>query len=222
MSSRVRALLLLGVIVLATLALWDTWVTYPVQLLVVFVHECGHAFAAILTGGKVSELVVNPNLSGHMMAAGGNGIIVASAGYLTSVLFGAALIMLSSRRRMAKVAIAGLGGGLMLLSVVFALKMSVLALVFGTLLGALLVFIAYKAPPLVVRGSLFYLAAASSIYSLYDIRSDVLHLSSPGTTDATILQSITHVPAIVWALLWAVIAGVIMFFAVRFAIRRWS
>ena len=119
-SKRAKGLILLGVIVFATFAVWDTIATYPVQLLVVFVHECGHALAAVLTGGSVKELVINPNLSGHMASSGGNQFLVSSAGYLTSVAFGALLIMLSSRSRLSRVSVGGVGGILLILALIFA------------------------------------------------------------------------------------------------------
>lgn len=222
LTKRTQGFVLLGVVVFVTFAVWDTIATYPVQLLVVFVHECGHALASVLTGGSVRELVINPDLSGHMAATGGNQFLVSSAGYLTSVAFGALLIMLSSRRRISRISVGGVGGVLLILAVVFARPVIGLAFFFGIVVGGLMIAIATKGPDLAVRGVLFYVAIVSSMHSLADIRSDVLRLDSGVRTDATILAAHSGIPALVWALLWAVISLVVMLFAIRHAIRRWT
>ena len=46
-------------------------ILYPVTLLVTFLHEFGHAVGAIITGGEVMHLRVNPNGSGMTTTRGG-------------------------------------------------------------------------------------------------------------------------------------------------------
>src|SRR3954470_9832546 len=59
--------------------------TYPFRLFVTFIHEGGHAIAALVTGNQVFGLQVAPNGSGLTYTSRGNGLaqmLVSSAGYL--------------------------------------------------------------------------------------------------------------------------------------------
>jgi len=37
----------------AILFLWNTWVVYPLKILVVFFHELSHGLMAVVTGGSI-------------------------------------------------------------------------------------------------------------------------------------------------------------------------
>lgn len=63
-------------------------VLYPVTLLVTFLHEFGHALGAILTGGSVEGMQINPDGSGYTVTRGGNHAVVLMGGYLGSAVLG--------------------------------------------------------------------------------------------------------------------------------------
>src|SRR5438128_10884076 len=89
--------------------------TYPFRLFVTYVHETGHALAALLTLGSVRGMVIHPNGSGETYTLGGIRFIVSSAGYLGSTIFGALLLLLCHRGTIAKkmlafIALGVLGG----------------------------------------------------------------------------------------------------------------
>jgi hypothetical protein len=66
------------------------------------------------------------------------------------------------------------------------------------------------------RGVLVFLAAFSCSYALYDIRDDLLHLSSwSGQTDADALAKATFIPSIVWAVGWGLLSVVLVAFTLR-------
>src|SRR6187431_3790470 len=68
--------------------------TYPFRLFVTFIHEGGHAIAALLTGNSVESLSIATNASGETYTSQGSTIsqiFVASAGYITSIIYGATL-----------------------------------------------------------------------------------------------------------------------------------
>src|ERR1044071_4807908 len=70
--------------------------TYPFRLFVTFIHEGGHAIAALLTGNSVESLSVATNASGETYTSTGGTLsqmFVASAGYLGSMMFGAFLLV---------------------------------------------------------------------------------------------------------------------------------
>lgn len=60
-------------------------------MLVIAFHEFGHAFACILTGGKVKSIELDPREGGVTHMLGGKNIITLPAGYLGSSLIGALL-----------------------------------------------------------------------------------------------------------------------------------
>lgn len=60
-------------------------------MLVIAFHEFGHAFAAVLTGGRVKSISLDPREGGVTHMLGGRQAITLPAGYLGSSLIGALL-----------------------------------------------------------------------------------------------------------------------------------
>src|SRR5688500_8313792 len=91
---------------LATLILWFIpyagLVTFPIRLFVTFVHEAGHALAALLSFGTVNRIAVYWDGSGITETMGGTRLLISSAGYLSTTLYGSALLLLLRRRTSAK------------------------------------------------------------------------------------------------------------------------
>lgn len=72
-------------------------ILYPVNLLVTFMHELGHALGALLTGGKVLKLEVASDGSGVTYTAGGSRGIVLMGGYIGSALLGNLLFYIGAK-----------------------------------------------------------------------------------------------------------------------------
>jgi hypothetical protein len=71
-------------------------------------------------------------------------------------------------------------------------------------------------PSLLRRCVLVFLAAFSCSYALYDIRDDLLHVSSwSGGTDADALARATFIPAIVWGVAWGAISIALVVLTLR-------
>src|SRR6185436_15229416 len=71
--------------------------TYPFRIFVTFIHEGGHAIAALLTGNSVESLSVAMNASGETYTTQGglfSQVFISSAGYIGSMIFGALLLVL--------------------------------------------------------------------------------------------------------------------------------
>ena len=81
--------------------------TYPFRIFVTFIHEGGHALAALLTGHSVESLSVAKNASGVTQTSGERSLFSSdlyfSAGYLGAMAFGALLLMLIRRTVAARI-----------------------------------------------------------------------------------------------------------------------
>ncbi|KPL81169.1 M50 family metallopeptidase [Herpetosiphon geysericola] len=196
------------------------WLVYPFELFNTFVHELGHGFATLLTGGKFDRFEVYANGEGVAWTAGGIRWIVASAGYLSSALVGGALLILSARGISANRVTLIIGIALFVLCGLFVRNL------FGILVGVVLAgaFIAasYKLA-LHLNEWLLLILGVQTILNALDSLWDLLRLSSYRrhvTSDALIMQQATGVPAILWALVWSGIALLILWQAIRFAYFR--
>src|SRR5215204_4939191 len=88
------------------------FLTYPFRIFVTFIHEGGHALAALLTGNSVQSLSVATNASGETYTTQGgliSQIVVSSAGYLGSMAFGALLLVLIRKSIAARIVLLGSG-----------------------------------------------------------------------------------------------------------------
>src|ERR1041384_6042485 len=112
-DARPQALTLLVAATISVL-LWfipyAEFLTYPFRIFVTFIHEGGHALAALLTGNAVESLSVATNASGETYTSQGgvfSQMLVASSGYLGSMAFGAALLVMIRKAIAARVVLIG-------------------------------------------------------------------------------------------------------------------
>lgn len=119
-NARNVLLLAISVVVLCMLVPFGEFAIYPFRLFGTFVHESAHALATILTGGMVEGMHINWDTSGEMLSRGGMPLVISSAGYLGSMLLGAGLLVLGSRRSWANTTLTVLGICTMLATVMFA------------------------------------------------------------------------------------------------------
>src|SRR5918999_1307530 len=86
------------------------FLTYPFRIFVTFIHEGGHALAALLTGNSVASLSVAMNASGATYTTEGgliSKIFISSAGYIGAMAFGALLLILIRRTVAARLVLLG-------------------------------------------------------------------------------------------------------------------
>jgi hypothetical protein len=192
---------------------------YPFRLLNTFIHELGHGLAAVLTGGRFERFVVYPNFEGLALIRGGNRLLVVSAGYLGSALFGGALILLSATTLAERTLLLGLGAFLGLLCLSFVRNG------FGFLSGLLL------AAGLGAAGWYLDDSPATLLFALLALQMplaatlsivDLLRLSvraprAGRLSDAEVLAQQTRIPALFWALLWFLCAVAIVLLTVTAA-----
>jgi hypothetical protein len=214
----VRHLLLAA---LATVALYFVpfagLITYPVRLLVTFIHEGGHALAALLTGGWVHGMGISPDGSGVTWTSGGIGLIVSSAGYLGATLYGALLLALLRRGVSGRVLLAVTGGAVALMSVAClagiatGAKDAFYGLIWGIALSLVLLAGAARLPMRWADLTVGFLGVQCVLNALFDLRTLFqLSVATGAATDAMNLQRATLIPAPVWASLWIASAVAIL------------
>ncbi len=94
----------LALSVAAALFLWDSVVVWPLKLLVVMMHESGHAIATWIVGGKVDAVTIRFDESGACLSRLPDSwlgkIAVYSAGYVGSAVAGSLLLLGTFRFRL--------------------------------------------------------------------------------------------------------------------------
>ena len=206
--------------------------TYPFRIFVTFIHEGGHALAALLTGNSVQSLTVSMDGSGEVYSMTGglfSRMLVSSAGYLGAMTFGALLLLLIRRTVAARYVLAGSAALILLLTVLFGFLAplwnlslpGLFTLVAGVALPLGLFAAARYASPKVATFLVSFLAVQCVLNAVFDLKA-VLFLSAAGAqTDAANMAAATGVPAIFWSLFWFALAFVIVSLALRaYAVSR--
>jgi len=217
-----RRLLLIATLV--TLALWfvpySNYLLYPLRLFVTFIHESGHALAAILSGGSVASLTVHPDGSGVTFTRDAPlwGWLVLSGGYLGTALFGALMLQigrLGRWRNAGRAALYSIAAALLVITALWGWH-SLFTLVTGLALAALLWAIARYTSPRAANFAAAFLAVQCCLNALFDLRT-LLYITSNhlGDNDAVFMSQQYGLPASFWALLWAGMALVILLIALR-------
>lgn len=207
--------------------------SYPFRIFVTFIHEGGHAIAALLTGNSVQSLSVSMNASGETYTTQGgtfSQMFVSSAGYLGAMTFGALLLVLIRRAVAARVVLVGSALVILVLTTVFGFFKPLVAGSWSSLSGipftlfagiALvigLLAVARFASARVATFVVSLLAVQCVLNALLDLKT-VFFLSSPFApavpNDAVNMANVTHIPAIIWAIIWIVVGFGILSIALR-------
>jgi len=206
-------------------------IAYPFRIFVTFIHEGGHAIAALLTGNSVQSLSVATNASGETYTTQGgliSQVAVSSAGYLGSMAFGALLLVLIRKSVAARIVLLGSGALVFGLTIIYGLFKPLYSgaswsgipftLLAGSLIGAGLILVARFASAKVASFFVSFLAVQCVLNALFDLKT-VFFLSSPFApsvpTDAVNMASATGIPALFWAVIWIGLALGILWFAMR-------
>lgn len=208
----IREIFVLVLIALVSLLLWDTFILFPVKLIVVFLHELSHAIAAIITGGDLIAMNVGLDLGGRCEISNGNTFIIASAGYLGSFLFGSAFFYSAYSKKYGKLIIAFITVLIILFTVNVIVNSNIQLLSF--LFSVLILLSIWLAPITFNKYLLKSLGLISCIYVIYDIKEDIL-TSSPNVSDATILAELTGIPELFWGIFWIAISTAGLIYLLR-------
>lgn len=216
LSPRAR-ILTAAVLLAASIVFWDSIVLAPVKLFVVLMHELSHGLAAVLTGGSIVRIEIDPRIGGACLTQGGWSFVVVSSGYIGSLLLGGAILLAAQRARSAALLAGAIGVAVLVVTLLFV--RNGFGLAFGVAFGAAMIAMARFLPPALVETALLYLGGMSALYAVVDVKEDLLTLQ-PRLTDAAIMASMTGVPAIVWGLLWSALSLLLFLVIMRQVWRR--
>ena len=193
---------------------WGPLVLYPFTLFTTWVHECGHALMAVLVGGSVGSITIQPDTSGltrSLVPAGriAQGL-VASAGYLAASLVGCLLMAATRVPTRARPILIGIGA-FMLFTLVFWMRNLFGALVVVAWAAALLA-LARKETGRAPRFVLSLLAVQVALNAVYNIR--VLFLVH-GPSDAQTMARLFLLPAWLWAAAWMILSVAMLAWTLR-------
>lgn len=221
---------------LISVALWfipfASYLVYPFKLFVTFIHEGGHALAAVITNSSVVSLTVSPDTSGMVLSAPETwlaSLIISSAGYLGATLFGALLLLLIRKGTQARIVLAGTAVYILALTTIFGLflptlnfaraEVNLFGMAFtvstGFLLAAGLILIARYASAKVASFFLSFLAVQCVLNALFDLKTVLSYSLSPVHTDAVNMYNATGIPSPVWVITWIGVSIVIFSIVLR-------
>lgn len=203
------------------------YIVYPLQLFATFVHEGSHVLATLMTGGAVQSLTVSPDASGVVWSVTNSWLsqlIVSSAGYLGTTLFGILLLVWFRYNYSSRKALYISSGFIGFMTLVFGLlapiwnvlnaQVSIGSVAFTVISGAALASglfaIAKYASLKWVNFSLAFLAVQCLLNAVFSLR-DLFLISAmtDAQSDAANMAAATGIPAIAWVLIW-IVGSVIM------------
>lgn len=198
---------------------WGQLALYPFRLFTTWVHECGHAVAALVVGGSVDAITISADGSGLTRSRIPVGRIsegiVASAGYLGASLVGCLLVASARVERWARPILWGAGVCLLLTGLLWVRNLFGLLVVL--LWAAALLLMGERASRNVSRFVLGLLAVQVALNAVYDVRTLFL---VGGETDAVAMARLFLLPSWFWAAVWmlasvAMLAATLRFTRVR-------
>lgn len=203
------------------------YISYPLQLFATFVHEGSHVLATLMTGGSVQSMTVAPDTSGVVWSVTNSWlsqVIVSSAGYLGTTLFGIVLLIWFRYNYSSRNALYFASGFVGVMTILFgilaplwnflSLKVGAgdiaFTIVSGSVLAAALFAIGRFASMKWVDFSLAFLTIQCLLNSLFSLKTlFVISATTNSHSDAANMAAATGIPALAWVLIW-IVGSVIM------------
>lgn len=202
---------IIAVYVVVIALLWNLpvvrWSLWPFKMLTIAFHEFGHAFMAVLTGGRVKSISLDPREGGVTHMVGGKSALTLPAGYLGSSLIGALLIFCGFNIVASKIASFVLAACFLL--TLWWGKRDWLTIVTILMAVGLIVgfwFIKHAQP---LRFLVLFLGVMSSLYSAWDICDDLI-LRKVNSSDASVFAQRYGGSSQCWGVIWVIISLLFM------------
>jgi len=189
-------------------------ILYPVRMLVTFLHEFGHAFGALITGGTVANLEIRPDGSGVCWTAGGSRAIILMGGYIGSAIFGNLLFYIGTRENhaVAKITTYVLACIMIFVGIFWFTSMFTTGML---MLFALALFLIASKTNFDSDIMLFF-GLASILYIIQDFNV------GPSSDLDQYAKLFVVIPAAMWMYIWLGIALLLFFYNIRLIMRQRS
>lgn len=184
---------------------------YPVTMLVTFLHEFGHALGAVLTGGAVEGVQINPDGSGYTTTRGGSPGVILMGGYLGSAILGNVLFRIGARHhRLAQGTLLAMAIFMCLVGLVWfeSFESTGILWVFALVLA----FIALKTN--FDQDVLMFLGLAAVLYIIQDFNV------GPSSDLAMYEKVVGLFPAQVWMYIWLGLAALLFYWNLSGVFRK--
>ncbi|KAI8805047.1 peptidase M50B-like-domain-containing protein [Cladochytrium replicatum] len=192
------------------------YILLPFKIVTVALHEFGHAIAGVCTGAKIEGIEVEPNEGGVTRMRGGNPYCTLPAGYISSAIWGAAMIFCGFNLTATKV-ISCILGVAMFLTLWWARSWLTR---FITILPAIPVVLLWYFKEDYLRYFVLFMGVMSAMYALWDIIDDLIR-RKVNESDASQFARLCCGGPRLWGVIWffisfvfiaiAVIAGLMVF-----------
>ncbi|MDQ7823820.1 MAG: M50 family metallopeptidase [Candidatus Eremiobacteraeota bacterium] len=219
-SESLRNILALGGCVLAAYLLWDTPLLYPLKLFVVILHEMSHGLAALICGGRIVEIKIDPRIGGLCEYLAPPSffcrVFIASAGYLGSMALGSLILILAARTRFDRHVSLVIGIVVIVLTALYVREP--FGIVFCLLFGIFMLVAARFLPGSFNDWLLKFLGMTSCLYAVVDIKEDLIDRSGIGS-DADAIANMLGFPGLSVAIgiAWILLALAILVLSFRIA-----
>ncbi len=188
-------------------------ILYPINLLVTYLHEFGHALGAILTGGSVQALQINEDGSGFTKTVGGSPGVILMGGYIGSAILGNLLFFIGVRKpKIAHITLYVLASLMLLSAVIWFNSFFTTGLLF--VFALVLYFIASKTA--FESEVLMFLGLASIIYIVQDFSV------GPSSDLKAYAELFIFIPSVVWMYIWLGIVLLLCFANFRLILKKRS
>lgn len=182
----------------------------PINLFVTYLHEFGHAFGALISGGDVVSLQVNEDGSGVTTTRGGSRKLIIMGGYIGSAIFGNLLFLIGARwPKASQFTIYTVAFSMALSAIVWFNSMYTTTFLLLFALG--LYFIANKTN--LDRDILMFLGLASIVFIIQDFNV------GPGSDLKMYAEEMVIFPKQVWMYIWLGIVLILTFFNLRMVVK---
>ncbi|MFK7810259.1 MAG: M50 family metallopeptidase [Saprospiraceae bacterium] len=182
-------------------------ILYPITLLVTFLHEFGHALGALITGGEVLSVQINPNGSGMTTTRGGFRSIILMGGYIGSAILGNILFYMGSKQ--GKVSQIGLNVLAVLMIVVGFIWFDGLYTTGFLMVFALALFFIANRTSL-DREAMMFLGLACLFHIVQDFRV------GPSSDLEMYAELFVFIPKTVWMYIWLAIVVILCIFNLKY------
>lgn len=168
-------------------------ILYPINLLVTFLHEFGHAIGALITGGSVLSIEISPNGAGATRTVGGNFPIILMGGYIGSAIFGNLLFLIGARSQNMAKPLLGILATAMIFSSIFWYR-TMFTSGFLIVFSLILLVIVFKTNW--AREILMFLGLASIVYIIQDFNV------GPSSDLTRYAEEMVVLPMKAWMYIW--------------------